>query len=91
MTPEELETFRMKMDIQALQLVLRGLYSELASGSPVANEAYRAAFATLREAQAKVVLRDVNPAYSDMLASEYQDALSELLDFIEAGFPPAPR
>jgi len=33
----------------------------------------------------------VNPAYSDMLASEYEDALNELLDFIEAGFPPAPR
>ena len=86
MTPSELEHFRLKAQLEALRILVRGLYTGLANGSPSASENLRLRFAELRKSHSQVVLKTVNPAYSDMLAAEHQSALEDLLSFIETGF-----
>ena len=85
MTPEELEFFRLKVQLEALRVLMRGLYTGLANSSPTAAQAFRESFAKLRKEHGKITFKGLFPEYSDMLASEYQEALEDLLSFIEAG------
>jgi hypothetical protein len=82
-TPKELESFRMKMQLEALRVLVQGLYSALANSSPEASANLRERFAELRRSHGQVVIKGVDPAYSDMLAAEYQSALEDLLSSIE--------
>ena len=84
MTPQELDTIKVKVQLQALRVVLRGLYTGIAN-STGAGKALREEFARLRQEHSTIVLKGVNPAYSDMLAAEYQSALDDLLTDIESG------
>ena len=85
MTPEELELFKVKAQVLALQVMLRGLYTGLAKGSPSAASSLREEFSALRKDHAKIAIPNLPPEYSDMLSSEYQAALNDLLCFIEDG------
>ena len=85
MTAEELEIFKLKAQLEALRVLVRMLYSGLANSSPAAAHAAREKFASLRLEHSKIVLKDIAPEYSDMLSSEYQSALEDLLSFIENG------
>jgi hypothetical protein len=88
MTSEELEQFRLKAQLEALRVLVRGLYTGLANSSPCAAASLRVRFADLRKSHSQVVLKGVDPAYSDMLAAEHQNALEDLLSFIEEGIKP---
>jgi len=85
-TKGELEILRLKLRIEILQLLLRKLYTGLANSSPAAGQAFRDQFSALRQEHSKIVLRQVSPAYSEMIAAEYQEALEDVLSDIESGF-----
>lgn len=85
MTAEELEIFKLKAQLEALRVLVRGLYTALANNSPSEAQALRGQFAALRLDHSKIVLKGVSPEYSDMLSSEYQSSLEDLLSFIESG------
>ncbi len=81
----ELEQFRMKAGILALKAVMRTLGSLFAANSPAHAQALKEAFAGLRDTSARLVLSELDPASSDMIASEYQGIVDDLLRFIENG------
>ncbi|HLQ27545.1 MAG TPA: hypothetical protein VK138_16895 [Acidiferrobacterales bacterium] len=83
MTEQELEIFRLKTQIQALQVLVAMLYSGLANSSPSAAQALREKLSSLRQEHSKIVLKDIPAEYSDMLSAEYQESLDDLLSFIE--------
>jgi hypothetical protein len=85
MTEDELEMFRLKVRVEALRVLVRGLYTGLANSSPNGGQAVRERFAALRAKHSKVVISGIAPEYSDMLASEYEEALEDLLKYIESG------
>ena len=78
--------FELKVQLEVLRNLVRGLYTGLASMSPTAPQALRDKFAALRAEHSKIVLKGIDPAYSDMLSAEYQAALDDTLKFIESGF-----
>ena len=49
MTPEELELVRIKVRLEAIYVLLRGLYTGLANTSPTAAQAFRDSFQDLRQ------------------------------------------
>jgi hypothetical protein len=86
MTEPELEIFRLKTRQEVLLNLMRGLYTGLASISPSADQVLREKFSKMRQESQQVVLKGIDPAYSDLSAAEYQDACEDILSFIEAGF-----
>jgi hypothetical protein len=62
------------------------LYTGLANSSPTAAQAFRDQFARLRQDHSKIALKGMTPEYSDLIAAEHQEALDDILTFIEAGF-----
>jgi hypothetical protein len=90
MTEGELEILRLKVKVEVLQLLLRGLYTGLANSSPGGAQAYRDQFSYLRKEQSQIVIRPTSPAYSELVAAEYQDALDDVLLYIEGGFSDRP-
>jgi hypothetical protein len=87
----ELEHFRLKSNILALKAVMRTMFALFASCSPVHEQATREAFNRLRDSGDKLVLTEFDPASSDMLTSEYQAIMEDLLRFIENGMNKAGR
>jgi hypothetical protein len=85
-TENDLEILRLKVRIEALQLLIRTLYSGLANTSPTAAQTCREQFARLRQDHGKMALTGTTPEVSDLIAAEYQEALDDLLTFIESGF-----
>jgi hypothetical protein len=81
----ELEHFRLKATILALKAMMRTMCGLFASCSPVHEQALHEAFARMRLTNAKLVLNELDPASSDMVASEYQAIMESLLVFIENG------
>ena len=88
MTPEELETFRLKAQLEVLRVLVRGLYTGLANQSESSAASLREKFAELREQHGNVVLKGLAPALSDLFSAEYQEALEDLLVYIESGIKP---
>ncbi len=86
MTERELEILRLKVKIEVLHVLLRGLYTGLANSSPNGARAYRDRFSMLRLEHAKIVIPGVPPEYSDLVAAEYQEVLDDTLSDIESGF-----
>ena len=74
---------RLKLQIEALQLLLVMLYSGVANTSPDGPRLLREKFAKLRQDHLKIALKGAPPAVSDMAAGEYQEALDDLLKRIE--------
>lgn len=87
MTEADLETARLRLRIRALEEVLRAICTGL-SGLPEIADEYRAQLALLRQEHAQVVLEDRNPAESDMLAGEYQEALDDVLRLVNSALTP---
>ena len=90
MSPEELELMRIKIKSDILLTLLRGLYTGLANSSPSAREALKLNFAALRKQHSIVAIKGIDPAYSDMVAGESQEALEDALSFIESGIRAKP-
>ena len=91
MTPEEeLEIFRLKVQLEALRVVVRALLTGIANSSPDGPQILRERFAELRNKHSKITIPGLRTGYSDMLTAEYQEALEDLLSFIEAGLRPEP-
>ena len=88
MTPEELETFRLKAQLEVLRVLVRGLYTGLANQSESSAVSLHELFAEIRKRHSKVVLKGLAPALSDLFSAEYQEALEDLLAFIESGIKP---
>ena len=88
MTPEELETVRLKLQVQALSVMVEGLYTALANTDVISPQALRESFAKLRSAHSKVVLKNLDAATSDLVSSEYQEILDALLLRIEKKLKP---
>ncbi len=86
MTEAELEILRLKLRIEVLQTMVRGLYTGLANMSPGGGRAYRDRFAALRQDHSKIALPGVPAEYSDMMAAEYQEILADVIQDIESGF-----
>ena len=83
MSPEELDLFRLKMQVQSLRLLIEGLYATLGRASPAFASSLSTSFAELRPRYEQVVLRNLPPGYSDMLSAEFQNAFAEILTSIE--------
>ena len=77
---------QMKIKTEVLLTLLRGLYTGLANISPDARRGVEGSFANLREQHSLVTIKGVAPEYSDMVSAEAQEALEDVLTFIEAGF-----
>lgn len=86
MTEQELEIIRLRIRLDVQQVLTHNLYTLLANSSPGLAHGFRQIFATLRAKQYDIVFKQVNPVYSDMMIGEYQEALDEYLNGIEAGF-----
>jgi len=85
MTESELEILRLKVGMEAMRVLIRMLYTGLAGISPNAPTIIREKFEGLRKEHAKVAIPGIDPAMSDLVAAEYQEALDDLLGFIESG------
>ena len=93
MAPQELELLQMKIKTEVLLTLLRGLYTYLANISPNGRREVEESFSSLRKEHAMlqhamIVIKGTAPEYSDMVASEAQEALEDALTYIEAGFHP---
>lgn len=86
MTKDELDLLRLRLRVETLLLLIRMLYTGLANSSPTAAQAFRDQFARLRQGHSKIALKGMTPEYSDLVAAEYQEALDDILTFIESGF-----
>jgi hypothetical protein len=85
MTESELENVRLRVQQEVLLLLVRGLYTGLANSSPASAASLLETFASLRKDHQRIVLKGMNPAYSDLLSAEYQEALESSLSYIESG------
>jgi len=79
MTPEELSIFRLQAKIEATQIVLVSLVRGLFEQRP--NELAAWKKASVEFAATKVVA-GVDPAISDLLSAERQEALEDLLSLL---------
>ena len=73
MTEAQLELLRIRLQIEAIRVLVRGLYTGLARSSPTASQAFRARFAELRKSHSMIALPGIPPEYSDLVAGEYQE------------------
>ena len=85
MSKEELEILRLKVKIEVLLMLVRGLYTGLANTSLIASATVRENFAEMRKEHSKIAIPNLPAGYSDLLAGEYQEALEDALSQIEAG------
>jgi hypothetical protein len=85
LTPEELEIFRLKVQLEALRVIVRALFLTIAKSSTTGPQILQDRFDDLRREHGKIMIPGLRPGYSDMLSAEYQEALKDLLSFIESG------
>lgn len=85
MTPQELEMLRLRVQLEALRVLVRGLYTGIANSSPTTPAVLRERFVALRAEHSQIALKGIGPEQSDLIAAEYQEALDDLLQFIEGG------
>jgi hypothetical protein len=85
LTETELQTLRIIVSITAIRTLLRECFIEIAGTSPNRACRYREIFAALRSEQPTLALNGIDPALQELAANEYQEALDELLSYIESG------
>ncbi len=85
MSETDLEIFRLKMRLESVYVLLRALFSGIVNSAPDDSKAFLEAFAQLRKEHDKVALPDLPGEYSDFAAAEYQEALDDLLSYVEEG------
>ena len=79
MTEQELEVIKLKLRLEAASVCLLTLSRSLALHFPAFGERLSNDLKTLSQENAHLVFKSMKPEYSDMLASEYQDALNKLI------------
>jgi hypothetical protein len=84
---QELNAFRDRATLVALKVMLRTLCTVIAAQSPEQAKALRSTFVGLRKTHASLVLKELGAVGSDMVTSEYQNLMEELLSFVEKGLP----
>jgi hypothetical protein len=82
---QELNAFRDRATLVALKVMIRTLCAVMAAQSPEQAKALRSAFVGLRKTHASLVLKELGAVGSDMVTSEYQSLMEELLNFVEKG------
>ena len=89
LTETDLQTLRIIVSITAMRMLLRECLVEFAGASP--ERAYRCweMFARLRSKP--LSLRGIDPTLIDLAENEYQEALEELLSYVESGLRSDPR
>jgi len=85
LTESDLQTLRIIVSITAIRTLLRECFAEIAATSLDRGSRYREIFARLRSNSQPLALNGIDPALQDLATNEYQDALDELLSYIEAG------
>lgn len=85
MTETERQTLKIIVAITAMRAVMRECLVEMAASFPNGACRTRQALARLRTRPPALGLNGIDPALSQLAAHEYQDALNELLSFIESG------
>ena len=85
MTKDQLEILKLKSQIQALQVVLSMICAALGRTFPSFSESLQETGNQLRESHSKIALKGYPPELSDLIAGEYQEALDDILNFIEDG------
>jgi hypothetical protein len=85
MTEHELEIVKLKSQMQALQLVVRVLCSALGRTFPTFGPSLLETGKHAQEEYSKIALKGYPPELSDLIAGEYQEALDDLLKYIEDG------
>ena len=82
MTEKELEIVRLKAKILALETVLSTLFSALGRTFPSFSQSFRETGNAMKEEYSMLAVKGYPPELSDLLAGEYQEALDELLKFL---------
>lgn len=85
MTEQELQILQLRMKIEALYILVRGLYSGIVGTSPTGIEYLKRQFAALRQHASLVAIKGLPPEQSDLAAGEFQTALEDFLSDLEAG------
>jgi hypothetical protein len=85
LSESDLQTLRIIVSITAIRTLLRECFIEIAGTSPNRAGRYREIFAALRSGQPALALNGIDPALKELAANEYQEALDELLSYIESG------
>lgn len=83
MTEQELEIVRGKMKTEALTVIFLGVCSALARTFPTFGPSL---LASVREKQTdyqQMVLKNLSPAMSDLMAGEFQESFNDLVKLIE--------
>ena len=90
MTESDLQTLRIIVSITAIRTLLRECLAEMAAVSPERGHRYREIFAKLRSRQQPFALNGIDADLQDLATAEYQNALDELLSYVEAGLRSEP-
>lgn len=83
LTESDLQTLRLIVSITAMRTLLRECLVEFAGASPDRASRCREIFARLRSKP--LALRGIDPTLLDLAENEYQEALEELLSYVESG------
>ena len=86
MSPQELELMQMKIKTEILLTLIRDLYTSSANILPVAKKSINYQFAKLRQEHSTMVIKGIPAEYSNLVAAEAQEALEDVLKYIESGF-----
>jgi hypothetical protein len=89
-SPQELRTFRDRVDILSVKVLLRTLFTVVAHQSENNLQNLHSAFSELRKTHERLVIKGIDAATSDMIAAEYQSVMENMLVFLENGLPPLP-
>jgi len=84
-TESDLQTLRIIVSITAIRTLLRECLADMAASSPARGYRYREIFAKLRVTPQTLALNGIDPGLQDLATNEYQEALDELLSYVEAG------
>jgi hypothetical protein len=90
LTETELQTLRIIVSLTAIRTLLRECLVENAAASPGRAYRYREIFARLRARPQPLALNGIDSPLQDLATNEYQDALEELLSYVESGLGSEP-
>ena len=83
MTEQELEIVRAKLKTEALTVIFLGVCNALARSFPSFGPSLLSTVKAKQIEYQKVVMKDVSPAISDLMAAEFQEAFDDLVKQIE--------
>jgi hypothetical protein len=90
MTEADLDLLRLKFKVEVQHVLIKALYISLARTAPNGRKMLEDQFAMLRQVHSQVAPKGLDPAYSDLVAAEYQEALDDTLLDIETALKAVP-